>query len=133
MSPGAVCEVGFTWRLDILFQVQHIRTWPCLRLWMFENNPGTGRRPYTDTVDKWPQEQGMKCGVNRKQNMWSQLQGLERGSAWRLWTCGHRSSVWEVTSHRRLWTCDPRYRLLRVGKLWIVWSCDSTIISLYLG
>ena len=117
--------------VDILFQVQHIRTWPCLRLWMFENNPGTGRRAYTGHCgqvttgtgyEMWGQQEtehvipvtGSGKGVSLETvDLWLQVQCL--GS--------------DITQE----TCDPRYRLLRVGKLWIVWSRDSTIISLHLG
>ena len=110
--------------VDIWFQVKHIRTWSCLRLWMFENNTGTGRGLYTGACGQVTAGTGCEgWGQQETENMWSQLQGLERGLAWRLWTCDHRSSVWEVTSHRRLWTCDPRCQVWE-GVNWRLWTCD---------
>ena len=104
----------------------------CWRLWTCESSCRVGRAVILEIVDMWKQVQGlmggrcctletvdnspqvqiMRGGVTLEtEDMWFQLQSLGRGLHWSLWTCDHRFSVWDVTSHRRLWTYDPRFRV----------------------
>ena len=103
--------------VDIWFQVQHIGTWSCLRLWMFENNTGLAGGFILETVDKWPQEQGMKGGVNRRlrtcdpnYRVWKGGQPGDGGPV----TTGPVSGKWHHTGDCGLVTLGARF-----GREWI--------------